>query len=35
VWLDPGNSIIVATVRAWQGERLWSPRRGLSTKEVP
>jgi len=35
VWLDPGNSISVATVRAWQGERLWSPRRGLSTKEVP
>ncbi|HLI20688.1 MAG TPA: ComEC/Rec2 family competence protein [Stellaceae bacterium] len=27
VWLDPGN-ITVSTVRAWQGERLWSPRRG-------
>jgi competence protein ComEC len=25
VWLDPGN-ITVATVRGWQGQRLWSPR---------
>jgi competence protein ComEC len=26
VWLDPAN-ITVDTVRAWQGDRLWSPRR--------
>ena len=29
VWLDPGN-IDIETVRAWQGERLWSPRRATS-----
>src|SRR6185437_1954595 len=29
VWLDPGN-IDIETVRAWQGERLWSPHRATS-----
>jgi competence protein ComEC len=35
VWLDPGNTITVATVRAWQGERLWSPHRAAATREAP
>lgn len=29
VWLDPGV-ITVDTVRAWQGQRLWSPSRGAT-----
>lgn len=29
VWLDPGV-ITVSTVRAWQGDRLWSPSRGAT-----
>ncbi|HEY3916365.1 MAG TPA: ComEC/Rec2 family competence protein [Stellaceae bacterium] len=29
VWLDPG-SIAIDTVRMWQGERLWSPRRAAT-----
>ncbi len=35
VWLDPGNTITVATVRAWQGERPWSPRHAPTTIQVP
>jgi competence protein ComEC len=35
VWLDPDNIITVATVRAWQGERLWSPRHVPPAAQVP
>jgi competence protein ComEC len=35
VWLDPGNIITVETVRAWQGERLWSPRHSSTTSAAP
>lgn len=28
VWLDPG-AVTISTVRAWQGERLWSPRHAV------
>jgi competence protein ComEC len=35
VWLDPGSTIAVATVRDWQGERLWSPRHASATTRAP
>jgi competence protein ComEC len=35
VWLDPGNTITVETVRAWQGDRLWSPRHASATTQAP
>ncbi|HWE75885.1 MAG TPA: ComEC/Rec2 family competence protein [Stellaceae bacterium] len=35
VWLDPGNIITVATVRDWQGDRLWSPHHASATTQAP